>query len=136
MSRIAVQRFVRPLRQWTHSAALGREERDDVVARRDERDARPDSLDDSGTLVPEHARRVAGRVGAGGRVEIRVAHTARGEPHEHLAVLRLGEVDLLDDERLPELLEHCGADLHRGEANPKRAAEGFRSSAPGSIQHP
>ena len=93
--------------------ALRREERDHVVARRDERDARPDSLDDSGPLVPEHARRVTGRVGAGGRVEIRVAHTARGEPHEHLAVLRLGEVDLLDDERLPELLEHCSADLHR-----------------------
>ena len=27
-------------------------------------------------------------------------------------VLRLGEVDLLDDERLAELLEDCGADLH------------------------
>ena len=45
-------------------AALGREERDHVVAGRDERDAVADALDDAGALVPEHARRVAGRVGA------------------------------------------------------------------------
>ena len=109
-------------------AALGREERDDVVARRDERHARADALDDAGPLVPEHARRVAGRIGAGGRVEVGVAHAARREPDEHLAVLRLSEVELLDDERLPELLEDCGADLHAAEANPKRTVEGFRSS--------
>ena len=41
-----------------------------------------------------------------------MADAAGGEPDEHLAGLRLGEVDLLDDERAAELLEHGGADLH------------------------
>ena len=93
-------------------AALGREERDHVVARRDERDTRPDALDDPGSLVPENARRVSGRVGAGGGVEIGVTHAARGKAYEHLAFPRLCQIELLDDERLPEVLEHCGADLH------------------------
>ena len=53
-----------------------------------------DLLDDPGTLVPEHRGRVAGRVDAGRRVQVRVAHPARHEPHEHLAGARLGEVDL------------------------------------------
>ena len=92
--------------------ALGGEERDHVVAGRDERDAVTDALDDAGTLVAEHAGRVAGRVGAGGGVEVGVADAAGGEPDEHLARLRLGEIDLLDDERAAELLEDCGADLH------------------------
>ena len=38
-SRIATQRFVRALRQWMHFAALRREQRDHVVAGRDERHA-------------------------------------------------------------------------------------------------
>ena len=73
----------------------------------------PTALDDAGALVAEHRRRVAGRVGAGGRVEVGVADAAGDEPDEHLARLRLGEVDLLDDERLPELLENRGPDTHR-----------------------
>ena len=92
--------------------ALRREQRDDVVAGSDERHARPDPLDDSSPLVPEHARRVPRRVRTRRRVQIGVADAASGEPDEHLAVLRLCEVDLLDDERLAELLEDCGADLH------------------------
>ena len=108
-------------------AALRREERDDVVAGRDERDARADALDDTRALVAEHARHVSGRVGARGRVQVGVTDAARREPDEHLALLRLREVELLDDERLSELLEHGGADLHRGQANPRRAVEGFRS---------
>ena len=92
--------------------ALGGEERDHVVAGRDERDAVTDALDDAGALVAEHAGRVAGRVGAGGGVEVGVADAAGGEPDEHLARLRLGEVDLLDDERAAELLENCCADFH------------------------
>ena len=77
-------------------------------------DATPvaDLLDDARALVPEHRRRVARRIGARRRVEIGVAHAARDEPHEHLARPRLREVDLLHDERLAELLEHRGADLH------------------------
>jgi hypothetical protein len=40
-------------------AALGRKERDDVVAVRDRRDPLADALDDARALVPEHGRRVA-----------------------------------------------------------------------------
>ena len=55
-----------------------------------------DLLDDARALVPEHGRRVAGGVGAGGRVEVGVADAAGDEPDEHLAGPRLGQVDLLD----------------------------------------
>ena len=65
-----------------------------------------------GALVPEHRRRVAGRVGARGGVHVGVADAARLEADEHLAGLRLGEVDLGDAQRLAELLEHGGFDLH------------------------
>ena len=41
-----------------------------------------------------------------------MADPARLEPDEHLACLRLRELHLLHDERLPELLEHGGADSH------------------------
>jgi hypothetical protein len=41
-----------------------------------------------------------------------VADTARRESDECLALPRLREVELLDDERLTELLEDGGADLH------------------------
>ncbi len=117
-------------------AALGREERDDVIARRDQLHARADALDDSRALVPQHARRVAGRIGTRGRVQIRVAHAAGCEPDEHLAVLRLGKIELLNDERLPELLEHGGADLHGAQANPKRAVEGSRWIGATPIESP
>ena len=41
-----------------------------------------------------------------------MADAAGDEPDEHLARLGLGQVDLLHDERLPEVLEDGGADLH------------------------
>ena len=66
-----------------------------MIAGPDEGDAVTDLLDDAGSLVTEHARRVPGRIRAGGRVEIGVADTAGGEPDENLAGARLGEVDLL-----------------------------------------
>ena len=53
-----------------------------------------------------------------------MADAARGEPDEHLARLRLGEVDLLDDERLPELLEHGGADSHPAELSRRMRSGG------------
>jgi hypothetical protein len=40
-----------------------------------------------------------------------VADAACDEPHEHLAGLRLREVDVLDDKRAPELLQDRGPDL-------------------------
>jgi hypothetical protein len=63
--------------------------------------------------VAENRRLIAGRIGTGSRVQVRVADPARDEPDEHLARLRLRQVDLLDDERLPELLENCGPNPHR-----------------------
>ena len=72
----------------------------------------PTCLDDAGALVAEHGGRVAGGVGAAGGVEVGVADAAGGEPDEHLARAGPVELDVLDDERLGELLEHGGADLH------------------------
>ena len=116
-SRIARQRFVRGEQAVDALAALRREERDDVVALGERGDALADALDDARALVAEHRRRVAGRVGARGRVEIGVADAARDEPDEHLAGPRLGEVELLHLERRAELLEHGGADLHARDSN-------------------
>ena len=110
-----MQRFVRVAEAVDALAALGREERDDVIAGRDERDAVTDPLDDARALVAEHARRVARSGRRRGRVEVGVADAAGDEPDEHLARLRLRELDLLHDERLTELLEHRGADLHGGD---------------------
>ena len=92
--------------------ALRGEERHDVVALRDERHIVAHPLDDACALVPStHGAYPLGSA-PGSCVEIRVADAARDEPDEHFAGLRLCEVHILDDERLPELLEHGGADLH------------------------
>ena len=92
-SRIATQRFVRGLQAVDALAALGREERDDVVAGSDEGHVRPDRLDDARALVAEHARRVPARIGARRRVEVGVADAARLDPDEHLPGLRVGQLD-------------------------------------------
>ena len=83
-----------------------------MVAGRDARHALADLLDDPGALVAEHGRGVAGRVGAARRVEVGVADAAGGEAHEHLTRSRPVELDVLDDERLGELLQNGGANLH------------------------
>ena len=93
-------------------AALRSKQRDDVVALGDERDAVAHALDDAGSLVAEDARHVAAGIGPGRRVEIGVAHTAGHKPDEHLAGLWLVQLDVLDDERPSELLQHGGAYLH------------------------
>ena len=103
---------MRGLRQWTHSPHWGEKSVTTWSPGCDERDAVADALDDARALVPQHRRRVAGRVGARGGVEVGVADAARDQPHEHLAGLRLRQVELLHLERGPELLEHRGADLH------------------------
>jgi hypothetical protein len=93
-------------------AALRREQRHDVVAGGDARHALADLLDHAGPLVPQHGGRVAGRVGPAGRVEVGVTHAAGGQPHEHLATPGPVELDVLDDERLGELLQNGGANPH------------------------
>ena len=93
-------------------AALRREQGHHVVARSQRAHAVADRLNDARALVPEHRGSVAGRVGAGGGVHVGVAHAARRQPHEHLPGARSSKLELLHDERLAELLEHGGADLH------------------------
>ena len=51
-----------------------------------------------------------------------MADAAGGEPDQSLPGPRLGEVELLDLERAPELLEDGGADLHAAKRN---GAEGL-----------
>ena len=111
-------------------AALRREERHDVVARLDGSDVGADALDDARALVSEHGRRVARRIGARRGVEIGVADAAGDEADEHLTRPRLREIDLLDDERLPELLEHCCANLH------VRSLRSQRRSRTGAVAEP
>ena len=103
-----------------------------MIALRERGDALADALDDAGALVPEHGRRVAGRVGARGRVEVGVADAAGDEPDEHLARPRLGQLELLNRERRAELLQDGGPDLHAA-ARPRQAA---RSSASRSGVRP
>ena len=80
---------VRARAQAVHAlAALGREERDDVVADLEVLDALAELLDDARALMAEHGGRVAGRVGAGGRVHVGVADAACHQADQHLARLR------------------------------------------------
>ena len=113
-SRIARQRLVRGSRQWTHSRHWGEKRVTTWSPGASEATSGADRLDDAGALVAEHGRRVAGRVGAGGGVEVGVADAAGGEPDQHLPGPRLGQLDLLHRERLAELLQHRGAHLHLG----------------------
>ena len=116
------QAEIRPRREAVDTlSALRREERDDVIALGDGGDTLADALDDAGALVTEYGRRVAGRVCARRRVEIGVADPARDQPHEHLAGLRLSQVELLHLERGAEPLEHRRPDLHLRDSNYTRA---------------
>ena len=78
-------------------AALRREQRHDMVADRNRADALTYRLNNAGALMTEHGRRVAGRVNTRGRVEVGVADAAGNEPHQHLAGLRFGKVNLAND---------------------------------------
>ncbi len=109
-----MQRFVRGSTQWTHSPHWGENSVTTWSPGATSVTSVADRLDDARALVAEHRRRVAGRVGAGGRVEVGVADAAGDEPDQHLARAGLGEVELLHDERLPELLEDRGSHLHLG----------------------
>ena len=122
-SRIARQRLVRGSRQWTHSPHCG-EKRVTTwsPSRARRRRARP-----ARRRQPPRDRARSGRsrrVGTGGGVEIGVADPAGDEPDQHLPGLRLGQLDLLDPERLPELLEHRGAHLHLKPPDGAAAASG------------
>ena len=119
-------------------AALGCEQRHDVIAGGQRADALADALHHPCALVPEHAGRIPARVRPRGGEEVGVAHATGHEPHEDLSCKRLREVELLNRERTAELLEDGGADLHSapfGVVTPAFCAEegvvGARSGSDG-----
>ena len=85
-------------------AAEDRQAGDDVVARLELVDVRADRLDDAGRLVAEDGRRRE-RVEALDEVQVAVADAAGHRAHEHLAPDGLGDVDVLDRERLVGTVE-------------------------------
>jgi hypothetical protein len=109
-------------------AARRRPRERDVIADLDTRHVGTDRLDDSGTFVTEHGRapRLCRPVD---RIEVRMAHAARVESHEHLVPPRRRELELLDVVWAPGLLEDGRADLHAGACFCKR-----RTSSSGMWQ--
>ena len=114
------------LTQCTHSPHWGENSVTTWSPSEQQRDALAAALDDAGALVAEHRRRVAGGIDPRGGVHVGVTDPAGDQPHEHLARAGLGQLDLLHDERLGELLEHGRADLHR-------AALASERSSPASV---
>ena len=123
---------MRGLWQWMHSRHCGENSVTTWSPSANIGDALADRLDDARALVPEHGRRIAGGIDARGRVQVGVADAAGDEPHEHLARPRLGEVELLHDQRLGELLEQRRADPSRRRL--PQADRSGRSSA--ASRHP
>jgi hypothetical protein len=78
-----------------------------MVARLEVDDALADRLHDPGTLMSEDDRKRR-RVDSLDDMQIGMTNAARRHAHEHLARLRRVELELLDDERLVELVEDGG----------------------------
>ena len=110
---MAVHRLVLRLRHDLHCAALGRVERDDVVALLHAGDARADVDDDAGAFVAEDGREEPFGIGARAGELVGVADAGGLDLDEHLAGARPFELDLLDDERLAGFVGDGGAGLHR-----------------------
>src|SRR5713101_8179142 len=91
-------------------SAENRETRDHMVARLDIAHRLADFLDDSRRLVAEHRRRRMGVV-AVDEMKVAVAYAARDRPQQHLAILRLVDIDIFDSERLLWPMKHGG--FHR-----------------------
>ena len=82
-----MQRLVLRDRQYSHSPAFGRVERDDVVARLDAGHARPDIDDDARALMAEDRRERPSGIGAGERELVGMADAGRLDLDQHLAGL-------------------------------------------------
>src|ERR1700674_2169141 len=82
-----------------------------MVARLEVAHRLADCLDDSRCLVTEHR---GGRMGvvAVDEMEVAVAYAARDCPQQHLAILRLVDIDIFDSEWLLWPMKHGG--FHRG----------------------
>src|SRR3954451_22279356 len=92
--------------------ALGRVQRDHVIAGFDAGDARRNLANDARAFVPEDRGEDALAVESVERVGVGVGDTGRHELDQHLACLRAVEVDLYDLERLLRLESDGGAGLH------------------------
>src|ERR1700730_8239966 len=73
--------------------ALGRVERNHVIALPDRGDAGPHVHDDARALVPENHRKQTLRIGAGAGEFVGMAHAARADLYQHFAGLRAVQVD-------------------------------------------
>ena len=92
--------------------ALGGEQGHDAIPGREAGDVLADAFDDSGALVAQHGRRIAGWVHARRGVHVGVADAAGLQTDEHLTCARLRQLDLGDLQRLTEFLQDGGPDLH------------------------
>jgi hypothetical protein len=93
--------------------ALGRVERNDVIALLERRDAGPDVDDDARAFVPEDRREESLRVRAGAGVFVGVADARGLDLDQHLACLRSGQVDHLDGQGGSRLVRNRRPDFHR-----------------------
>src|SRR5687768_1374396 len=92
--------------------ALGRVERDDVVAFPERGHARPDVDHDARALVSEDGRKQPFGVAARARELVGVAYAGRLDFHQHLAGPGPFEVYSFNDERFSGLVGHGGLGFH------------------------
>ena len=92
-------------------AAVGAEVEDHVITGLRPRDPGADLLHHAGAFVPEHDRQ-RHRPLALHHVIVGVAHAGRGHAHEHLAVLRVVELQGFDLERFVGFVENRCLHLH------------------------
>ena len=92
--------------------ALGRVERNDMIARLYACDPRADFADDACAFVPQDRRKDPFRVFSFERVRVGVANARRHDFDEHFARLRSVEIDFVDNQRLVRLNGDGGACFH------------------------
>src|SRR5262249_16899110 len=102
-------------------AAEHRDAGDDMVARLDVGDVRADGEHHAGGFVAQHARAGA-RIEAFHVVQVAVADAGKGGADQHLVGRRLVELDLLDAERLVDLVHDGGGGFHRATSQASLAA--------------
>jgi hypothetical protein len=93
--------------------ALGRVERNHVIAFGERTDPGSDVYDHAGAFMAEDHREEPLRIRARARELIRMAHAASPDLDQHLALLRACEIDTEDFQRLTGGVRHRGTCLHR-----------------------
>ena len=111
-ARSARHAVSRPARHGAHSPQDGAHEMTTGSPGGRRLDAGPDGLDDPRALVAEDHRRRP-RPLAADHVQVAAAHADGGHAHEHLALARLGHLDLAQLERDAGRAEERGPRLHR-----------------------